>query len=926
MPGASHQGVGLIGRGHECATVDRLIAEVRDGQSRVLVLRGEAGVGKTAILEYLLRSSSGFEVARAAGVESEMELTYAGLHQLCAPMLDRMEVLPGPQHDALATAFGLRAGDPPDRFLVGLAVLGLLAHVAETKPLVCLVDDAQWLDRESLQTLAFVARRLFAERVAVMFALRGSDDEHLLAGLPELVVLGLQRADARVLLESTLPGRLDSRVRDRILAEANGNPLALLELPRGGPPAAVAGGFGLPSAPPLADRIEQGFAGRLTRLPAQTRLFLLAAAAEPVGDVALLWRAADRLRIGADAIAPAEAADLVELGARVRFRHPLVRSSVYRSASADEKREVHRILADVTDPETDPDRRAWHRAHSVIGTDEAVASELERSAARARARGGIAAAAAFLERAAELTPDPARRGERALAAGQAKFASAAPEAALGLLEVAETCPLDDLQRARLARVRAELIFALRRGRDAPPLLLDAARQLEALDPSSARETHVEALGAAVYAGRLYSDSGVRKAAEAARDAPAAADPPRSIDLVLDGMAARFTGGPAAGAAPLSRALQAFRNEDLDGHEATMRWLLLCPVVQSMTVFELWDDDGFHALATRAARLARETGALALLPVALPYLAGIVMFSGDFFAASALIQEADAITAATGNAGLVYARLLLAVWRGQEAEALPVIHAGIEDATARGEGRVLALASYASSVLHNGLGRYNEALDAARRGSEDDDQGYTGWSLAELIEAAMRSDHAELAAAALPRLEERAQAAGTDWALGILARSRALMEDGEEAEAQYREAIDRLERTRIRVELARARLLYGEWLRRTGRREDAREQLRVAYKLLAGIGAEAFAERARHELLATGETVRKAPSEARDALTPQEDQIARLAAAGQTNPEIGARLFISPRTVEYHLRKVFTKVGVSSRKELRTAFARAAPSG
>ncbi|MDW5594239.1 AAA family ATPase [Conexibacter stalactiti] len=926
MAATTPQPSGLVDRHREREQVDRLVADVRAGRSRVLVLRGEAGVGKTALLKYLLDGTSGCQVARAAGVESEMELAFAGLHQLCAPMLGRIDGLPGPQRDALSTAFGLGTGKPPDRFLVGLAVLGLLAEVAETKPLVCVVDDAQWLDRESVQTLAFVARRLLAERVAFVFALRADDDQHALAGLPELVVEGLEHADARTLLEATIPGPLDHRVRDRILAEAHGNPLALLELPRGQPPAAVAGGFGLPSGIPLAARIEQGFVRRLAPLPVETRRLLLAAAAEPVGDVALLWRAADRLEIAPDAVAPAEAAGLVELGVRVRFRHPLVRSSVYRSASPEEKRAVHRVLADVTDAEIDPDRRAWHRAHAVVGADEAVAAELERSAGRARGRGGVAAAAAFLQRAAELTPDPAVRGARALAAAQAKFESASPEAALGLLEVAEMCPLDDLQRARHARLRAEIVFAQRRGRDAPPLLLAAAGQLAALDPALARETYVEALGAAMYAGRCSSGSGVHEAAAAARNAPPAPQPPRSIDLVLDGMATRFSEGPGAGVAPLRLAVEAFRNEVLDGHEATMRWLMLCPVVQSLVVFELWDDDAFHALATRAVRLARDTGALTMLPVTLPYLAGVHLFSGEYATAAALNHEADTITAATGNAALVYAWILLGAWRGAPAEALEVIEAGVESATARGEGRVLALAGYASSVLYNGLGRHEESIEGAQRGAEDDDQGYAGGSLAELVEAATRVGRPDLAAAALRRLDVRARAAGTDWALGMLARARALTSEGAAAEELYREAIERLERTRMHVELARARLVYGEWLRREQRRADAREQLRVAHDRFVAIGAEAFADRARRELTALGETVRKRIPEIRVELTPQESQIARLAADGQTNPEIGAQLFISPRTVEYHLRKVFDKLSISSRKDLRTALPELAPAG
>jgi DNA-binding CsgD family transcriptional regulator len=830
--------------------LDRLVGGVLAGQSRVLVVRGEAGVGKTALLEYLAGAAAGCRVARASGVESEMELVFAGLHGLCAPMLGRLKHLPAPQRDALGTAFGVSAGPPPDRFLVGLAVLSLLADVADERPLICIVDDAQWLDRVSAQTLTFVARRLLAERVGLVLARRESGDGLEFAGLPELVVDGLDGPNARVLLDSTLPGPLDGRVRKRILAEAHGNPLALQELPRGLAPAAVAGGFGLPGATPLTSRIEQGFVRRLEPFSVDTRRLLLLAAAEPVGDVRLLWRAAVRLGIGPDDATVAQEAGLVEIGARVRFRHPLVRSAAYRAATAPDRRQIH----------------------------------------------------------------------EALAAAQAKFQSAAPESALELLAVAELCPLDELQRARLARLRGQIVFALRRGSDAPPMLLDAARQLEALDPASARETYLEALGAAMYSGRLYAESGVRKAAEAVRAAPAAQQAPRSIDLVLDGMAKRFTEGPAAGAPPLRRALEAFRNEALDGHEEVMRWLLLCPVVQSLTVFELWDDDAFHALATRAERLAREAGALTMLPVTLVYLSGVHLFGGEFAAASALIEEADAIAAATGNAALVYGALLLGAWRGVESEAMELINAGRESATARGEGRVLALAGYATSVLSNGLGRYEAAVEGAQCGGEDDDQGYAASSLTELIEAATRCGRPEDAAAALPRLEERARAAGTDWALGVLARSRALTTEGDGADAFYREAIERLERTRMRVELARARLLYGEWLRRENRRVDARVQLRAAHLRFSSTGAEAFAERARRELLATGESVRRLTSETRDVLTHQETQIARLAADGNTNPEIGAQLFISPRTVEYHLRKVFRKLDVSTRKELRGALA------
>ena len=506
---------GLLGRGRERDVIDQLVAGVRAGQSRVLVLRGEAGIGKTALLEYL-SAARGCRVARAAGVESEMELAFAGLHALCAPMLGRLGQLPAPQRDALNTAFGMSAGPPPDRFMVGLAVLSLLADAAEEQPLVCIVDDAQWLDRVSVQTLAFVARRLLAERVGLVFALRESGGDHLLEGLPELMVEGLAIDDACRLLDAAIPGPLDARVRDRILGEADGNPLALVELARGAKPVAVAGGFGLPVEMPLTSRIEQGFVRQLEPLPAETRRLLLLAAAEPVGDVPLLWRAAERLGIGPEAAAPAEVAGLLEIGARVRFRHPLVRSAAYRAAPAPERREAHRALADATDARLDPDRRAWHRARAAAGPDEAVAGELERSADRAQARGGLSAAAAFLQRAAELTPDPAMRVERSLAAAQAKLEVADAVSASDLLAAAELGPVDELQRARLERLRAQITFAIRRGRDAPPLLLEAARRLGPLDSAMARETYLEAIASAMFAGRLGTGPDERAVAEAAR--------------------------------------------------------------------------------------------------------------------------------------------------------------------------------------------------------------------------------------------------------------------------------------------------------------------------------------------------------------------------------------------------------------------------
>jgi DNA-binding CsgD family transcriptional regulator len=901
----------LRGRQDECDVLDRLLNEVRAGQSRVLVVRGEPGVGKSALLEYVVQNASGCRVSRAAGVEYEMELAFAGLQQLCAPMLDLRGRLPEPQRDALETAFGLSAKATPDRFVVGLAVLGLLSEAAEEQPLICVIDDAQWLDRASALTIAFVARRLLAESVGLVFALRQPSQAQELDGLPELLLGGLSASDARALLDSVWPGRLDEAVLNRVVAEAHGNPLALLELPRTLTPAQLAGGFGYPDGTPLANRIEQSYLRRLDSLPDRTRRLLLTAAAEPVGDTTLLWRAAAELGLGADTAVPAQTAGLIDLGALVRFRHPLVRSAVYRAAPMPDRRDVHLALAEATDPEADPDRRAWHRAHAASGLDEPLADELERSAGRAQARGGIAAAAAFLERAAELTPDSAQRGRRSLAAAQATFESGAPEAAQELLVAAEGCPLDELQRARLARLRAQIVFALRRGRDAPPLLLDAAQQLAPLDSGAAREAYLEALGAAIFAGRLNGRVGPREVAVAARGSAPGQQSRRPIDLLLDGLETRFTEGYVAGVAPLRQALNAF-GQDAGGFDDDFtRWFWLPWLVAA----DLWDDEMWHKLASRAVRLVRASGALIGLPLALGYRAVLHLHAGEFAAASALTEEADAITEATGSAPAKYASLMLTAWRGVEAEALDAFSWGLENVTARGEGRGIAGWGFATAVLYNGLGLYDAALASAQTACEYDDLGIFGLTLVELVEAGARSGAHEDAAAALTQLEERTGAAGTNWALGVQARSRALLSEGEAAEPLYREAIERLERTRIAVHLARAHLVYGEWLRRENRRVDAREHLRAAHETFSQAGAQAFADRAQRELSATGETARTRTDETRDVLTPQETQIARLAREGLSNPEIGAQLFISPRTVQYHLRKVFAKLGISTRREL-----------
>ena len=899
----------LIDRHAECGVLFGLLEAIRAGESRALVVSGEAGVGKTALLEYLSEQAAGCHLTRAAGVQSEMELPFAGLHQLCAPMLGNLPRLPPPQREALRIAFGMSAGSAPDRFLVGLAVLGLLADTAEQQPLVCVVDDEQWLDRTSAQVLGFVARRLMAESVALIFAARVPSSE--LIGLPELAVEGLAESDARALLDRVLAGPLDSRVRDRILAETQGNPLALLELSRAVTPQQVAGGFWLPGAVRLSGGIEEHFRQRIEALPVQTRRLLLIAAAEPVGDPALLWRAAALMGIDADAAVPAVEANLVEFGTRVQFRHPVVRSVVYGSALPQERREVHAALGDATDLQRDPDRRAWHRANAAPGPDEEVAEELERSAGRARARGGLPAAAAFLERATVLTLDSTRRTERALAAAAATIKAGAFDAARDLLDLAESGSPDDFQQARIDLMEAEFALLTSRGSDAPSLLLKAARRLEPIDADLSRATYLQALASGYFAGRLATGGGVLEVARAAATAPPPTHARRAPDLLLDGLVAHYNVGYAAGLPLIRKGLQAFGTGMPVDEELRWHW------VAGIMARHVWDDESWYRLSDRHVQLARSVGALSELPVALNSRAFMLLFAGELPAAAALIQELQPAIEATGTRLAPYPALGLAVLAGRAAEATALIDAITKDVTPRGEGIGLTVVDWARAVLNNGLGNYQEAMTAAQRST-----GYLRemtaptWTMVELIEAAARSGHNDIAADALARLAETTSASGTDWGRGVEARSRALVSDGDTAERLYREAIERLAGRRVRSDLARAHLVYGEWLRRERRRVDARAELRIALEMLESMGMDAFAERARRELLATGETARKRAVTTSDhGLTAQEWQVARLARDGLSNPEIGARLFISARTVQYHLRKVFAKLGINSRSQL-----------
>ncbi len=905
----------LLGRRAERAAIEQVLARAKTGQSGVLVIRGEAGIGKTALLEYArdTATTTGFRAEYAAGVESETQFAFAGLHQLCAPLLDRAGALPDPQQTALGVAFGMQGGAAPDRFLVGLATLNLLAEVAEEGPLLCLVEDAQWLDEVSAQVLAFVARRLVAERIVLVFALRDPTDRDIrpFVGLPELRLDGLGQTDARTLLAGAVGTPLDDMVRDLIVAEARGNPLALLELPRSALPAHLAGGFELPDVANVPRRVEESFQQRSGDLPADTQLLLLVAAADPTGDVALLWQAAAHLGIARETVAPAETAGLVEIDTRVRFRHPLVRSAIYAAATPPEQRRAHSVLAAVTDPGLDPDRRAWHRAQAVLGTDEEAAAELEHTAGRARGRGGLAAAAAFMEQAAMLTPEPTRRATRALKAAHARYDAGAPEAAMALLAVAEAGSLDALQRTRLELLRAQIAFHLTRGSEAAGMLLDAARTLAPLDAALARETYLHALEAAFHAGHLARGRGLLETAEAARNAPPSPTPPRPVDLLLDGLVARFTQGYEESVPTLKRALEAIRSDDGADHEDG-RWLWMAAMVAVM----LWDDESLYLVASRAVRRCREAGALATLPAALNAMAVVLVFAGEFSRAAEMIAEEDAIARATGAPQRPNARFVLAAWRGRQPEALRLHATVLEDATRRGEGTAIGSSQVSLAYLHNGLGNFDDALAAAAHVYESDELSYSSVALPELIEAAVRAGQPERAAVALERLTSRANASGTPQALGLAARSRAMTITGPDAEEHYQAAIEWLSNCRLATYLARTHLVYGEWLRREGRRQDARVQLRTAHGLLSAMGAEAYAARAARELRATGEKPRKRTAQPTDALTAQELHIARLVATGATNREVGAQLFLSPRTIEAHLRSIFRKLDIASRRQIK----------
>ena len=906
----------LHGREAACETLAALVSGVRQRHGAGLVISGEPGTGKTALLDFTAGQASDLRVIRVAGTASEAGLGYAALHQLCSPLTGLLGRLAPPPRAALENVLGVEAGGPADRYLVGLGVLGLLTEAAAERPLVCLIDDAQWLDEASRQALSFTARRVANVPALITFAVRAPASG--LDGLPEMVIGGLGDGDARALLATAVRGPLDERVRDQIVAETGGNPRMLRRL-RDLSPAELAGGFRLPALSPGA--AGDDLAGELDALPRPARLLLLTAAADPTGDLALLWRAAGHLGITSEAALPAAEARLVTFSSRVTFPGPAVRSAVYHAAPLRDRQAAHQALARATDPRADPDRRAWHRSQGPGDPDEDIAAELERTAPRARARGGLAAAAAFLERAAMLTPDAARRADRSLAAAAVLLQAGESDAVTRLLAGTEPGAGDTGRHARAQILRARLAVAEHRGADVTGQLLEAARGLDRADAAPVRAAYLDALRAAVRAGGLAAPGAtVTEVAQAAWQAPPASHP-GAADQLLDGLASCLGGRSGAGGRAVRQAADWFSRQ---AGPDDLRWLPLA----STAALTQWDDVTYQALAGRFVRLARETGAVGDLALALNSAACGQLLGGDLDAAGSLAAEAAAAGGPAAGRIPPYGALGLAALRGRHEPARAFIEEAGRDAAARGEGLGAAAAQCAAAVLHNGLGQYATALTAGENAVRYAGHALlSGWAAAELTEAAVRSGQPDRAAGAVSRVARAAAAAGSDWARGIQARSLALVTGDASAEGRYQAAIVHLGRSQARVDLARAHLLYGEWLRRENRRVDAREQLHRAHRMLSAMGAEAFAERARRELLATGETVRRRTVETDRDLTAQERQIALRARDGHTNTEIGTELFLSPRTVEWHLRKVFAKLGITSRRQLQHTLAgRAVPCG
>ena len=901
----------------ETGALEGVQAAVRDGLSGVLVLRGEAGVGKTALLDWAAERAGDMQVARVAGAEAEMDMGFAGLHQLLVPFLAGLDSLPVPQQQALKSAFGLVAGPPPDRFLVGLAALTVLTDAAAARPVLCLIDDAQWLDQVSIEVLGFVARRLYADRVGMVFAAREGEEQALvLAGLPELTVGGLAEEAAQELLARSAGTQVDRQVSWRIVADTAGNPLALVELATELTAAELSGTEPLDWPLRFRGRLEELYRSRVRALPGGTRTLLLLAAADPTGEPALIWNAARNLGIDPGAGEAAGAERLVSWEPRVRFRHPLIRSAAYYAFPTAARRDAHQALATVTDPEADPDRRAWHLAEAAAGPDEQVAAELERSADRARGRGGWGSGAAFLERAAALTPDEEHRARRMLAAAENRLAAGEAPAARALLGLAAPRLADVLARARARRLEGQSLYAAGQMPEATSVLLDAARMVQSFETRLARDTLLDAWGAAQFSGQ--PGAGMAEFLRAVRSVPKVADSRATVaDLLLDGFAAVGERQYDAGAALLRRAIA-----PLTVGQSMADGALPHLMGMAMAAGMLYDDSARYQMEKRWVGELRDRGAIAALLPALGIQMSVQIEEGRFADAEATLAEARALSEATGYRAYLGAYARAELWvlalRGREADARPLAARLLREFAGRGNRYEVLRVQGAMAMLELGLGNYAAALRYALDALPG--QNVLGFrQVAEVVEAGTRCGERESATVALKAFTPWALASGTDLALGLLARSRALLADDGHAEAEYRLAIDHLRRCRLVPELARAHQVYGEWLRRQRRRRDARDQLRWAFEMFDKMGVTAFAGRARAELRATGERASASSPGAPEVLTAQEAQIARLAAERLSNREIAGRLFISASTVEYHLRKVFRKLGVTSRVQLARTF-------
>jgi DNA-binding CsgD family transcriptional regulator len=909
--------VDLLGRDREKAALDHLLETAREGLSSVVVVRGDPGVGKTALLDYTVDRAPDFLVVRFTGVEPERDLGYAALQRLLIPILHQIERLPSPQRDAMRSALGVEAGPPANPFLVGLGTISLAANAARArKRLLTVIDDAHWVDRESLNALAFWGRRIRAEGIALVFATRDVESASPLAAFDTIRVAGLAIADAHALLKSEAGTEIDHDVAMRIIDETDGNPLAIVELARGFTTDKVVGMAGVPHPLPLSERLEERFAGHVRELPADTQIFLLLAAADASADLALVWRAATLLGVKPEAAEAAEAADLVVLGTSITFRHPLIRSAVYTQARAADRRAAHRVLAAATDPSDDAERHAWHLAAAAVGDDEEIAAVLDTVASQAHARGSFAAELALLSRSAEMTPDPAGAARRRLRAAEAALLTGSPRQAHSLVSLASISLTDPSDQTWARRLTGEAYFRESRVKLAAPSLLGAALELMATSVDSGRRTLVDAMQAALLVGNA-ADPDLQVIAAAARSAPPGVG--TVTDLLLDA----YTVFVSEGFAPAVPHLRAVVRAALTAPDAAVP--LQFGVLFALATEMLWDQDLHDALADRVEEASRARADLGSMAIPAWSKANSEVWSGHLVAAD---------TQATRAIDLMWA--LGVGW-----EPLPSDHPRLLLLAVEGRDEVRALAAKVGPVaeqlglktavaqVHEHLvkldlaqGRYADALAHALAVFGPDPVMSGNRVLPDMVEAAVRAGNVDAAASALARLEERARAAGTAWAGGLSARSRALtMSTPSDVEDLFREAVGQLSTTRVALELARTHLLYGEWLRREKRRTDARDQLRTAYEMFDEMGAAAFAKRARDELLATGERVRKRTAETTRDLTPQESHIAELAAAGHTNAEIAAQSFISTSTVEYHLRKIFQKLGITSRRQLQRALPR-----